>query len=134
MVEDETTDGTRIAQLLSSEIHGHERGSLGGLSVVDADPDVDPEEFGAFAYGVAFETDDEPRRIVEVYVHSDRARVEFLAGVQTAAEVADREGLRVRPKAVDPPRTLVFVESGAEVKRALRVVRAVADQLREDGR
>ncbi|WP_178917905.1 hypothetical protein [Natronomonas gomsonensis] len=134
MVEDETTDGTRIAQLLSSEIHGHERGSLGLLSVVDADPDVDPEEFGAFAYGVAFETDDESRRIAEVYVHPDRARVEFLAGVETAAEAADREGLRVRPKAVDPPRTLVFVESGAEVKRALRVVRTVADQLREECR
>jgi hypothetical protein len=41
----------------------------------------------------------------------------------------------VRPKAVEPPRTLVFVESGAAVKRALDVVRAVAagDRDREDG-
>ena len=134
MVDDETTDGTRIAQLLSSEIHGHERGGLGSLSVVDADTGVEPEEFGAFAYGVAFETDDRQRRIAEVYVHPDRARVEFTVGVEAAAEAANREGLRVRPKAVDPPRTLVFVENGAEVKRALRVVRAVADQLREEGR
>ena len=52
MVVDEITDGRRIAQLLSSEVHGRESGSLGRLSVVDADRDVEPTEFGAFAYGI----------------------------------------------------------------------------------
>jgi hypothetical protein len=47
--------------------------------------------------------------------------------------VAENEGLRVRPKAVEPPRTLVFLESGAEVKGALRVVRAVAEGIEESG-
>ena len=134
MVEDELDDGERIGRLLSSEIHGHERGALGRLSVVDAASDVDPTAAGAFAYAVALETDDgDERRIAEVYLHPDRAHVEFRAGVESAAAAGAREGLRVRPKAVEPPRTLVFVESGAEVKDALRAVRAVADGLLEDG-
>ena len=49
------------------------------------------------------------------------------------AEAGQRAGLRVRPKAVDPPRTLAFVESGAEVKHALRVVRAVGEAVEESG-
>ena len=151
MVRDEITDGERIGQLLSSEIHGHERGGLGRLSVVDADTDVEPTAAGAFAYAVAFETDRSDagaeseadaadggdgngrRRIAEVYVHPERAHVEFRAGVDRAVETAEDEGLRVRPKAVEPPQSLVFVENGAEVKVALRVVRAVADGLLEDG-
>lgn len=135
MVDDEIADGERIAQLLSSEIHGHERGSLGRLSVVDADTDVEPTADGAFAYAVALggADADDARRLAEVYVHPDRAHVEFRDGVETAATAGAAEGLRVRPKAVEPPRTLVFVENGAEVKGALRVVRAVADGLLEDG-
>jgi hypothetical protein len=134
MVRDELTDGKRIGQLLSSEIHGYERGALGRLSVADADTDVEPTEAGAFAYAIEYEAegDDEPQRIAEVYVHPDRAHVEFREGIDTAAETGDSEGLRVRPKAVDPPRTLVFVENGAEVKGALRVIRAVAETLNAD--
>ena len=132
MVRDELTDGERIGRLLSSEVHGHDRGALGELSVVDAAEDVEPTEAGAFAYAVALGGDGDGRRLAEVYVHPDRAHAEFRAGVETAVEAAEREGLRVRPKAVEPPRTLVFVESGAEVKDALRVVRAVAGDVLED--
>lgn len=129
MVKDEATDGKRIGELLSSEIHGHERGVLGGLSVVDADREVEPSEAGAFAYGVATDGAAENRRVADVYVHPGRIHVEFRESAETAAETADAEGLRVRPKAVEPPRTLVFVETGAEVKVVLRVVRAVAETL-----
>ena len=122
MVERETTDGVRIAQLLSSEIHGHTRDALGRLAVVDADTDVEPTEFGAFAYGV----EGAGKRLADVYVHPDRAHVAFRVGLTAAVEVAKREGLRVRPKATKPPQTLVFVENGADVKRALAVLRAVA--------
>ena len=125
MVRDRVTDGTRIAQLLSSEIHGRESGSLGRLSVVDADRDVDPTEFGAFAYGV----DCDGERLADVTVHPDRVHLEFRQGVDVAADAGRDVGLRVRPKAVDPPRTLVFVESGAEVKRATDVLAAVVDAL-----
>ena len=129
MVGEELTDGERIARLLSSEVHGHERGALGRLAVVDATADVEPTEAGTFAYAVA----DDEHRIAEVYVHPDRAHVEFRAVVGAAAEAGQRAGLRVRPKAVEPPRTLVFVESGAEVKPALRVVRAVGEAVEESG-
>ncbi|MEF8808919.1 hypothetical protein [Natronomonas sp.] len=130
MVRDEITDGKRIGQLLSSEIHGYERGALGRLSVTDADTDVEPTEAGAFAYAIDYEGESgDLERLAEVYVHPDRAHVEFREGIETAAERGDSEGLRVRPKAVEPPRTLVFVENGAEVKSALRVVRAVAETL-----
>ncbi|WP_224449011.1 hypothetical protein [Haloprofundus salilacus] len=147
MVERRLTDGKRIAQLLASELEGG--GSSDRLRVVDADPDVEATTDGAFAYAVAAvaaettesETNDEdddadeddgadedaePRtRLAAVYVQPDRARVEFLVGPSAAAEAADAEGLRVRPKAVRPPRTLVFVEDGAQVKWILPVFEAV---------
>jgi hypothetical protein len=130
MVDERLADGERIARLLSSEIHGHERGALGRLAVVGAAESVEPSEAGAFAYAVR--ADDE-RRVAEVAVHPDRCHVEFRAAVETAAAAGHREGLRVRPKATEPPRTLVFVENGAEVKGALRVVRAVGEALDDGG-
>ena len=141
MVDDELSDGERIARLLSSEIHGHERGVLGRLSVADARESVEPTEQGALAFAVAAGDGDngddgddgDERRVAEVYVHPDRSHVEFRVGARTAAEAGHRAGLRVRPKAVEPPRTLVFVENGAEVKPALRVVRAVGEALEESG-
>ncbi|MDS0299637.1 hypothetical protein NDI76_12880 [Halogeometricum sp. S1BR25-6] len=122
MVEDRLTDGKRIAQLLASEVTGHER-SLASLSVADSERDAEPTADGAFAYAV----DREAERVAEVYIHPDRARVEFLAAPEAVAEAAETEGLRVRPKAVRPPRTLVFVEDGVQVKRLLPALRAVAD-------
>lgn len=128
MVRDRETDGTRIAQLLSSEIHGRETGALGDLSVVDADRDVEPTEFGAFAFGI----DHRGERVADAEVHPDRAHLEFRLGVDIAADAAADADLRIRPKAVEPPRTLVFVESGAEVKRAADVLVAVADALADE--
>ncbi|ELZ01794.1 hypothetical protein [Natrialba asiatica] len=137
MVEDRTTDGTRIAQLLSSELDGREDGELAALAVTNADRDVNPTVDGVRAYDVTITDDsaddgddvatDNPdgERLAQVFVHPDRSRLEFTAGQDVAAEVAANEGLRVRPKATQPPRTLVFVESGAEVKRATDVVQAV---------
>jgi len=87
--------------------------------------------------------------VAEAYVHPDRVRIEFVGGdadseadavdssessaapdlAEIAAAAADEAGLRVRPKAVRPPRTLVFVEDGAQVKRALPVLSAVVDAI-----
>lgn len=132
MVVDEVRDGRRIAQLLASEIRGHERGPLGLCAVVEVQ-DVEGTEFGEFAYGVDVEgegdgeEDGEERRLADVFVHDDRARVEFRLGVEAAVDAAREAGLRVRPKATEPPRTVVFVESGVEAKRVLAVFRAVLD-------
>ncbi|MEF8777829.1 MAG: hypothetical protein V5A36_02845 [Natronomonas sp.] len=124
MARDTITDGTRIGQLLSSEIHGHEGGLLGHLTVVDANTDVEPAADGAFAYGIDI-SETANGRIASAYVHPDRLRLEFETAVETAFKATERAGLCARPKAIDPPRAIVFVESGAEVKDALGVLRAV---------
>jgi hypothetical protein len=112
------TDGPAIAHRLVAVV---EQRWSDALAVDDRGP-VDPAADGALAAVV--EGVDGP--IAEVYVQPDRARVEFRAAPDRAAAAATEAGLRVRPKAVRPPRTLVFVESGAAVKRAADVVAAVA--------
>jgi hypothetical protein len=127
MVEERIEDGTRIAQLLASELDGREDGNFAALALAEADPDVDPTADGAFAYAVRVEGEGDEERLAEVFVHPDRVRVEFLQAADLAAERAGEAGLRVRPKATDPPRTLAFVESGAAVKRAADVFEALTD-------
>ncbi|GAB7009269.1 hypothetical protein [Halorubrum trueperi] len=153
MVADRLTDGVRIGQLLASEISGSE-GRLRELALADADRDVDPTPDGALAYrvvrqksidgdAVSDETGGEAKSVdtegdgpkidpvAEVYVHPDRVRVEFVSAPERVADAAADARLRVRPKAVRPPRTLVFVEDGAQVKRVLPVFEAVlADEPR----
>ena len=146
MVEDRLTDGVRIGQLLASEISGNE-GRLRDLALADADPDVQPTADGALGYRIVrgggtdagVDGPDAPL-VAEVYVHPDRARIEFVGDdggdteadpPKVAADAADEAGLRVRPKAVRPPRTLVFVEDGAEVKRALPAFEAVVDAVQK---
>ena len=132
MVDERLTDGRRIAQFLASEVTGHED-DLRSLSVTDADPDVEPTPDGAFAYAIErAERDDgsdgdaDSTRVASVFVQPERVRVEFETAVDAVADTAREEGLRVRPKAVEPPRTLVFVEDGAQVKWLLPALRAVA--------
>ena len=131
MVEDRITDGRRIAELLSSEIDGREDGELAHFAVTNANRDVEPTADGARAYDVTRDDGDDDDRIARTFVHERRAHLEFEAGQDAAAEAASDVDLRVRPKATDPPRTLVFVESGAEVKRATDVLQQVSRALRE---
>jgi hypothetical protein len=119
MTDSELDDGVRIAQLLASDLVGYED-ALSAVTVTDADPDVAPTTDGSQAYRVRVAD----RPFATVFVHPERARIEFEAGQEAALDAAREAGLRVRPKAVDPPRTVVFVENGAEVKRVLSVVEA----------
>lgn len=130
MVEERITDGNRIAQLLASELDGREDGGLERVAVTNADRDVEPTADGSRAYDVVVIEGDDETRFARVFVHDDRARLEFETGQDVAADAGESVGLRVRPKAVEPPRTLVFIESGAAVKRASDVVQRVATQLR----
>ena len=98
---------------------------------------------GSGTDGEGSEAERDPTLVAEVYAQPDRLRIEFVArsgeGADAretddardlpavAADAAADAGLRVRPKAVRPPRTLVFVEDGAQVKRALPVLSAVVD-------
>ena len=122
MVEDRITDGTRIAELLSSEITGHERSPYGEMAVANADPDVEPTADGARAYDV--EHDGE--RLARVFVQPDRVRLELHAGLEAARESAEDADLRTRPVASEPPRLVVFVAYGAATKRAFDVLGAAA--------
>lgn len=122
MVEDRITDGKRIAELLSSEVTGHERAPYDELAVADANPDVEPTTDGARAYDV----ERDGQRLARVFVQADRVRVEVDEGLEAARAAAEDAGLRVRPVASEPPRLVVFVEYGAAVKRALDVLGAAA--------
>jgi hypothetical protein len=122
MVEERLENGRRIAQLLASEIDGRTDGELDSLSIREANPEVEPTVEGAFAYGFRVGEKSEKQRIASVYVHPDRAHIEFGTNHEAVIAAAESEGLRVRPKAVHPPKTLVFVEDGAQVKRAVSVI------------
>ncbi len=126
MVQDRLRDGVRIAQLLASEVTGNEA-RLAALHVTDADPDVEPTVDGALAYRLTRDG----TVVAEVFVQPDRVRVEFVVVPDAAADAARAANLRVRPKAVRPPRTLVFVEDGAQVKRLLPVLETVVDVVSE---
>lgn len=126
---DRATDGTRIAELLASELTGLERGPLAAVAVTDADPDAEPSPDGTLAYRVTFEGE----VVAAAFLHPDRVRLEVRTDPAAAAEAVQGPDLRARPKATDPPRTLLFVESGAAVKRAVDAVEAALDsELRQD--
>lgn len=128
MVERELNDGVRIAQLLSSELTGRQAGVFDRVEVTNAvaAEELEPTEFGERAYDMRFDGE----RVGSVFVHPDRAHLELRANVDldAARERAADEGLRVRPKAVEPPRLLVFVENGVEVKRVIDVLAAALEE------
>lgn len=121
MTDERVDNGRRIAELLASEVTARADGPLSHLDLVDVNSEIDGSETGAFAYAITL---DETTRLAEVFVHPDRVRLEFCAGVDSVSAVAEKANLRVRPKAVEPPRVLVFIEDGGEIKRALDVISA----------
>ena len=116
-------------------------GALAYRIVRAADGEAEAVDAGGDAAADADDADDaadtDGRAVAEAYVQPDRVRIEFVGGgdgdgsalPEVAADAAAEAGLRVRPKAVRPPRTLVFVEDGAQVKRALPVLAAVVDAI-----
>lgn len=127
MVERRETDGKRIAELLSSEVTGHENPPYDEMRVTNADPDVDPTDEGQRAYDVLRED----QRLGAVYVMPDRARLELYAGLERGEHEAEQQGLRTRPVGGGRPKVVVFVESGAAVKRAFDVLGAAATEAAE---
>jgi len=113
-------DGTRLAGTVADRLADAER--FDALAVV-GERAVEPTADCAFAYAV----ESGERTLAEVFVHPDRAHVEFHAAPDEAATAAADAGLRVRPKAVRPPQTVVFVESLTDVQRVLDVVAAAAE-------
>lgn len=125
MVEERVTDGRRIAELLSSEVEGR-AGTLAGLSVADAEPDIEPTTDGARAYAVVRngdgDGDGDSERVATVYVQPEGVRVEVHRGVERAVAAAVERDLRVRSRDGESVAALLFVDSGAETKRAADVL------------
>jgi hypothetical protein len=117
MVEDRTTHGKRIAQLLASELSGRDRGPLAAVSVVDADPDAQPAEGGVVAYGVAVDG----ARIGSIWLYPEAAECELdLAGADAVREAVRGADLTVvQPDPAAETEVTVRIESGAAVKRAV---------------
>jgi len=118
---DDRVDGETLAHRLAAAVADGRGGE--SLSVVGEAEAVEATADGTRAYGIEANRTE----VAEVFVHPDRVRVEFHAAPDEAATAATDAGLRVRPKAVRPPRTLVFVESHEDIERALDVVAAVAE-------
>lgn len=112
MVEDRITDGKRIAQLLSSELSGRDRGTLGDVSVVDADPDAEPSPEGTEAYGIGYRSE----RIGTVRLFPEAVTISVTRQVEPITESAQENGLAVTDDEA------LRLESGASVKRAVDAV------------
>ncbi|MFB6295532.1 MAG: hypothetical protein ABEH66_01665 [Halobacteriales archaeon] len=124
MVEDRITDGRRIAELLASELDGRADGPLDRVKVVNADEDVTPSEDGTRAFDVAVGGS----VLANAFVHPERASLSFSRGTDAVLEAAASEGVDTRREAPSTD-THVFVEDGAEVKRAVDVVIALVAAL-----
>jgi hypothetical protein len=117
MVEDAITDGRRIAELLASELTGSQRGPLGCVTVVDADPDAEPTPDGTVAYGIALDG----TRVGTVELRPTAAVVTLAAGVPASA-VPDHAQLT---READGDR--LVVGRGAAVKAARDAIEAALD-------
>ncbi len=134
-VTDRNPQGSAIAERVAAAI-----GERDGLTVEWRERDPDPTADGTLAFAVERPREgvdgdgngDDP--LAEAYVQPNRIRLEFAAVPDVAAEVATDAGLRVRPKAVRPPRTLAFVEDADEASSAADVVAAVAESLADEDR
>jgi len=98
-------NGKRVAQLLASEIEGHEGRGLGALRVVDADRDAEPSPEGTRAYRISDGKNE--RAVVDLYP-------------DYAALVADEKiRERARENGLDVDRDAILLPDGASVKRVL---------------
>jgi hypothetical protein len=112
---DRVTDGTRIAQLLASELSGLDRGPLDAVTVGDADPDATPSPDGTVAYRVC---------------HREEAVATVVLYPEYATVCLDGERVWQTPPARVATETddTLRVDSGAAVKDAVDALVAVLNQ------
>jgi hypothetical protein len=120
MVENRITDGRRIAELLASELDG----PLDSVAVVDADPDAEPVDGGARAYDVAVEGS----TAAAVFIHPECVRIEAtIDGERIDVTGSDGVSIRRGSERETGEETMIFVEYGAAVKRAVDVLLAAIE-------
>lgn len=118
MVEDRTTDGRRIAELLASELDGRSDGPLESVAVTNAVPEVEPTDGGARAYDIEIGRS----TAATVFVHPERVRIE--AAIDgTRIDVTGSDGVSIR-RAPGTDEAVIVVEYGAAVKRTVDVLMA----------
>ena len=123
MVDERVTDGRRIGELLASELTGLETGPLAAVTLVDVDADAEATADGTRAYRLAYRGDP----VAAVTLFPDAVEIRFASSATDDLDPATaiartREDVRVRSGADGP---IVTVRSGAAVKPAVDVVRAV---------
>lgn len=123
MVDREIRDGDRIADLLQAEIEEREVPPFDEMAVRKERVDARETEPETPMFEVAYRG----TTLASVYRQPDRIYLEFDTALDATRDRAVTEDLRTRPKATTPPGLIVFVETGASVKRALDVVGAAAD-------
>lgn len=114
MVDNRITDGKRIAQFLSSELTGLHGGILSRVTVVDAEPAVEPSADGSRAYQIAL--DESP--IATVLVYPERAEVRLSEARVWQGEAGN--GVRI-------DESTLTIESAAAVKRAVDCLRTTLE-------
>mgnify|MGYP006291306065 CR=1 FL=1 len=117
MADETISDGSRIAQLLASELTGLELGTLSAVEVVDADPDAEPSPNGTVAYRIAH--DDEQAGVVTMFpdaihltlsIPGEGALPDAIQELVVDSQEAGTENLTLR------------IESGRAVKTAVDAV------------
>lgn len=118
VVDDEVTDGKRIAQLLASECTGLETGPLADVTVEEAETEAEPTPDGTKAYTLC----SEGRTIAVVLMYPASVDIRFTDPCSVSEP-------RDQPTTADRSEDSIVVSSGAEVKRAVDAVRSLLDRL-----
>jgi len=120
MVEDVIRDPDRIAALLRAELEGLEEPPFDQYTVQST---AETEQPGTPAFSVTSQGE----TVLKATKGPERLTLEIKSDPETVAIAAEEVGLRSRPKATQPPATVLFVDRAADVKRAIDVLRASQD-------
>lgn len=123
MVDNQVSDGTRIAELLASELDGRTDGWFDQVTIANVNHDVEPAVEGRAAYDIVSNED----TLGTVYLQPNRVRFEVTARIGDLQAAADEVGLPVRSKSSTPPIVAILLENGAAVKKSLDVLEVLIE-------
>lgn len=118
MVGNQVTDGTRIAELLASELDGRTDGWFDRVTITNVSPDAEPSIDGTDAYDIVLDA----TTVGTAYLHPERVRLEFTDRLSEFIRAAHEAGVPVQKKSSSPPRVVILLGNGAAVKHVLDVM------------
>lgn len=116
MVDERVTDGTRLGELLASELDNRTDSGLARIEVRNVDEAATATPSGTEAFEIWMDT--EP--IATVTLYPDQVELRFCVPVAPVLELADSVGL-TGSEAPEDDAVVVWVDDGAEVKRVVEV-------------